>query len=278
MRAFVTLVRFLAWTLMLVPVQRVLLATGSLGARRIPMIYHRGVCRIVGFHVDIRGTQTAKAPVLFVSNHTSYLDIVVLGGIVEGSFVAKSEVANWPLFGTLAKLQETVFVDRRVSKTAGERDAMTARLENGDRLILFPEGTSNDGNRVLPFKSAYFGLAEIPVKGHPLVVQPISIAYTKLDHMPMGRRYRPEFAWYGDMELPSHLWNVFGLGSTTIQVEFHEPVTIERFASRKDMATYCHSVIADGVATAIAGEPWRGVQKRKIRFQRLRKAAATVGH
>ena len=93
----------------------------------------------------------------------------------------------------------------------------------------------------------------------------------------MGRRYRPEFAWYGDMELPPHLWNVFGIGPTSIEVRFHEPVTIERFRSRKEMSAHCHDVVAAGVATSLAGEPWRGVQKKKTRFRRLRAAAAAVG-
>jgi 1-acyl-sn-glycerol-3-phosphate acyltransferase len=270
------LVRFLAWTFALIPVQLVLLAVKSPAAKRLPMIYHAGVCRIIGFDVVVKGEQSRAASVLFVSNHSSYLDITVLGSVLAGSFVAKSEVANWPFFGFLAKLQRTVFVDRRVSQTADGRDAMTVRLETGDRLVLFPEGTSNDGNRVLPFKSAYFGLAERPLADKPLVVQPVSVAYTRLDHMPMGRRYRPEFAWYGDMELPGHLWNVFGIGRTTIEVRFHELVTIERFHSRKDMALYCHDIVAAGVARSLVGEPWRGVRKRKTRFRRLRAAAAAV--
>ena len=277
MRSFISLVRFSLWTFSLIPAQMVLLALNSPAARRLPKFYHRGVCRIIGFHVVVKGEPSLAAPVLFVSNHSSYLDITVLGSVLEGSFVAKSEVASWPFFGFLAKLQRTVFVDRRVSKTAGGRDAMTARLEDGERLLLFPEGTSNDGNRVLPFKSAYFGLAEKSIGGKLLTVQPVSVAYTRLDHMPMGRRYRPEFAWYGDMELPAHLWNVFGIGPSSIELRFHEPVTIEQFCSRKEMSAYCHDVVAEGVATSLAGEPWRGVQKKKTRFRRLREAAAAVG-
>ena len=99
---------------------------------------------------------------------------------------------------------------------------MTARLEAGDNLILFPEGTSNDGNRVLPFKSAFFGIAENPGQGQAAgTVQPVSIAYTRLNGIPMGRPYRPFYAWYGDMELASHLWNVAGLGNATIAIQFH---------------------------------------------------------
>ena len=131
---------------------------------------------------------------------------------------------------------------------------MTARLEAGDNLILFPEGTSNDGNRVLPFKSAFFGIAEKPIRGRPLVVQSVSIAYTRLNGIPMGRPYRPFYAWYGDMELASHLWNVAGLGNATIAIQFHQPVTIEAFSSRKEMAEASQAAIADGVSRAISGQ------------------------
>ena len=201
-------------------------------------------------------------PTLFVCNHTSYLDIIALGAVVPGCFVAKAEVRSWPVFGFLSTLQRTVFVERRTSRTAHHRDDMAARLEAGDSLILFPEGTSNDGNRVLPFKSAFFGIAEKPIGGKPLVVQPVSIAYTRLNGIPMGRPYRPFYAWYGDMELASHLWTVAGLGAATIAIQFHPPVTIEQFGSRKAMAQACQATIADGVSRAISGKLSPPIKKR----------------
>src|SRR5690606_24800765 len=120
-------------------------------------------------------------------------------------------------------------------------------------LILFPEGTSGDGTFVLPFKSALFSVAERRVGSEPLVVQPVSISYTRLDDVPMGRYLRPYFAWYGDMELPGHIWESLGLGRLTVVVEFHDPVTIESLGSRKALAEHCHAVIEAGVASAIGG-------------------------
>ena len=123
------------------------------------------------------------------------------GRVDRRLFVAKAEVAHWPLFGWLAKLQRTVFVDRRPGSAAqpARRDHAAAR--RGDNLILFPEGTSGDGIHVLPFKSALFASPRTRPRGKPLTVQPISVAYTRLDGMPLGRFYRPFFAWYGDMEI-----------------------------------------------------------------------------
>ena len=109
---------YLAWTASLMPVQALGLALGCRWTRSLPPFYHRWCCRILGFHVRSSGTPTPARPVLFVANHVSYTDISVLGSLIAGSFIAKAEVAHWPLFGWLAKLQRTVFVDRRVRSTA----------------------------------------------------------------------------------------------------------------------------------------------------------------
>ncbi len=192
---------YLVWTLGLMPVQGLGLALRRPWSRTLPCLYHRGCCRILGFRLRAIGAPTAARPVLFASNHVSYTDITVLGSLIVGSFIAKAEVASWPLFGWFAKLQRTVFVDRRMRSTRLQLEAMTRRLAEGDALILFPEGTSGDGNRVLPFKSALFSAAEPVQATGPIAVQPVSIAYTRLDGMPLGRLLRPFFAWYGTAEL-----------------------------------------------------------------------------
>ncbi|HZF34257.1 MAG TPA: lysophospholipid acyltransferase family protein [Candidatus Angelobacter sp.] len=225
----------------------------------IPMVYHRLCCWLLDIHIEIRGNMSTARPTLFVCNHTSYLDISVLGSIITGSFIAKAEVADWPVFGYLSRLQRTVFIDRqRRTTTHHQRDQLAQRLDEGDNLILFPEGTSNDGNRTLPFRSALFGVAER--KGEsgraeplPLAIQPVSLAYVRLNGMPIGRSLRPFLAWYGDMELLGHLWHVAGLGRITVAVEFHPPVTLAQFGSRKALSEHCQRAVAEGVAVAIAG-------------------------
>jgi 1-acyl-sn-glycerol-3-phosphate acyltransferase len=223
--------------------------------RVFPMWYHRRICRIMGLKPEVRGRISTARPTLFVCNHVSYLDIEVLGSLIKGSFVAKAEVRDWPIFGWLARLQRSVFVERRAGRTAESRDEMSERLAAGDSLILFPEGTTSDGNRILPFKSALFSVAELRPAGQPLVVQAVSVAYAKLDGMPMGRYLRPYLAWYGDMELGGHFVRVFGLGRVTVVVEFHPPVTIEEFGDRKALSAFCHAQVARGVAEALTGRP-----------------------
>jgi lyso-ornithine lipid O-acyltransferase len=243
---------YLVWTLALMPVQALGLSLRRPWTRILPRFYHRHSCRILGIDVRQIGEPTGDRPVLFASNHTGYLDISVLGSLLPASFIAKSEVARWPLFGWLAKLQRSVFVDRQVRSTAQQRDAIAERLAAKDALILFPEGTSDDGTFVLPFKSALFsvvfGKSETPVS-----VQPVSLAYTRLDGLPIGRALRPFFAWYGDMKMAPHLWHVLGLGRIEAVVEFHPPVALAEFASRKELAQFCFERVSGGVGRLLAG-------------------------
>jgi 1-acyl-sn-glycerol-3-phosphate acyltransferase len=257
-RACLRIVAYVAITLPLLPLQALAVFFKLELARTLPPAYHRLVCRILGIRVVAAQGELAKnRPLLIVGNHTSYLDIEVLGSLIPGSFVAKAEIARWPFFGWLAKLQRSVFIERRSSKAREHKDEIEKRLLEGDVLILFPEGTSNDGNRILPFRSALFSVAERRVEGEALVVQPVSLAYTRLDGMPMGRSFRPFFAWYGDMELPPHLWQMLGLGIVTAEVIFHEPVTIDRFGSRKALAEHCWRIVSEGLASLLTGRPQR---------------------
>jgi len=246
---------YVVLTLPLMPLQALLLLVRSPLSERLPRFYHGLAGRILGFETTVLGKPTTQRPALFVANHTSYVDIEILGGVIEGSFVAKSEVRRWPFFGWLARLQRTVFVDRRAHTTHQQRDAIAERLKERSRLILFPEGTSNDGIRVLPFKSALFAAAYGAHLEHPVTVQPVSVAYVTLDGMPIGRFYRPFFAWYGDMDMASHLWEMVGLGRVGVTVEFHSPVSIAEFSTRKALAEHCWRVVSAGVASAIAGRP-----------------------
>jgi 1-acyl-sn-glycerol-3-phosphate acyltransferase len=260
LRAFYVLATFLLSSAIVIPWQSVALRTRSMGYKRMPFLYQRFLMRLFDIRVTVIGQPIQDRGVLMVSNHTSYLDILVLGGIASVSFVAKSEVAGWPLFGTFARLQRTVFVERaRRSQTGISRDQIATRLIEGDALVLFPEGTSNDGNRVLPFKSALMGAAEVELgtdaQGHVqhVPVQPVSVAYTKLHGIPMGREYRPFFAWYGDMELIPHLWESLVTGPVDVTVEFHPPMTVDSAGGRKALAVALETIIRRGQARALAG-------------------------
>jgi 1-acyl-sn-glycerol-3-phosphate acyltransferase len=247
------LAAFFVWTVLAMPVQGVGLLLHRSWTATFPCFFHRRCCRILGLKVRRIGHPVSARPVLFACNHVSYIDIIVLGSVIPGSFISKAEVARWPLLGWLAKLQRSVFVDRKVSSTARQRDAIAERLAAKDALILFPEGTSGDGNHVLPFKSSLFSVVFDRKIDEPIVVQPVSVAYTRLDGLPMGRRLRPFFAWYGDMSFGSHVWHAVGLGTIEVVVEFHASTTVAEWESRKALSQFCHERISNGVARLLAG-------------------------
>ena len=184
----------------------------------------------------------------------------VVGGVLDGCFVAKGDVANWPIVSTIARLGRTVFVTRSRASTGKERDAMRGVLQSGDNLILFPEGTSSDGSRVLPFRTSFFALAEPVVAGDmstlPLI-QPVSVVYDRLDGMPVGRANRPVFAWYGDMDIASHfaqLTQHIGLRATVL---LHTPLDPARFEDRKALSRAVWQIVADGASTLRQNRPAR---------------------
>jgi 1-acyl-sn-glycerol-3-phosphate acyltransferase len=253
LRASARLVLFALHTLPLMPVQQLLVKLRSPRAATLPRRYHRRNCRILGFEVVAHGRRSDVRPTLLAANHVSWIDIVVLSSLFPVSFVAKSEVGLWPFFGTLARLQRTVFVERKPSRTAEHRDEIGRRLAEGGDLILFAEGTSSDGSRILPFRTALFSVAEREVGGRPLTVQPLTIAYTGVDGLPLTRRRRPQFAWYGDMELASHLWRALTARRIRVDVILHPPVTIAQFRDRKALAAHCQNAVSEGLARALAG-------------------------
>ena len=256
LRAGSTLTLFLLLTFILIPVQALANALHLPLRKSLPHRYHQLVAKIFGIKITVLGEVVRDEGVLLVVSHSSWLDIVIFSAVMPVSFVAKSEVAGWAFFGLLAKLQNTVFVARERRSATGEaRDKIRERLLAGDALILFPEGTSNDGNRVKPFKSALMGAAESELAdGHHVRVQPVSTAYIGLYGLPMGRENRPFFAWYGDMDLVPHLWEALKTGPMDVVVEFHAPLSLDSM-DRKQLASAAEAIVRKGQARALAGIP-----------------------
>lgn len=226
-------------SLVLIPLQWLAVKLGLPMQRKLPQLWHRIATRLVGIKIEQIGSPAMDRPLLIASNHASWVDITVLGSLIPLSFIAKSEVSGWPIFGLFAKLQRTVFVNRtRRTETAQVADAIAGRMAAGDAMVLFAEGTSNDGNCVLPFRSALLGAATRAVgddKSSTVWVQPLSVAYQGFYGLPMGRAHRPHVAWYGDMELAGHLWGIFSRGALDVVVRWGEPVLVDRTTDRKDL-------------------------------------------
>jgi 1-acyl-sn-glycerol-3-phosphate acyltransferase len=260
LRAATILLIFLLVTLLLIPWQETAVRFKLKRRKTFPNRYHRFLCRLFGIQVTVLGRPIQSRGVLMVANHSSYFDILVFSASARVSFVAKHEVARWPLFGTLARLQETIFIERtKRSQTVEARDMIRKRLLDGDALVLFPEGTSDDGNRVLPFKSALLGAAELELgtdaqgRARHVLIQPVSVAYVGLYGLPMSRDMRPLIAWYGDMDLVSHLWEALKAGPIDAVIEFHEPLGMSVEEGRKALATAAEALVRRGQARALAG-------------------------
>jgi 1-acyl-sn-glycerol-3-phosphate acyltransferase len=249
-RAVRRLVTLLLWTLLAIPVQALLLVLPGRGHVAFARIYHRTLCALMGLRIQVVGEPAPGAPVLYVSNHSSWLDVLVLGATLEAAFVAKSEIEGWPLIRTVAKLGRTVFVSRRRTGTKGEADAIRTRLGAGDSLILFPEGTTSDGGRVLPFRSAFLSVAD-----RAQVVQPVSVVFDRLGGLPACRRDRPLFAWYGDTDIFTHFWRFARRSNGRATIILHAPMDPADYPDRKALALACAGVVADACATLRQNRP-----------------------
>jgi 1-acyl-sn-glycerol-3-phosphate acyltransferase len=253
----------LAWTIPAMPIQALCLLLPGRAKVAFARLYWAAFAHLIGIKVQVIGKVARREggrPVVFVSNHSSWVDIPVIGGVLDGRFVAKGEVARWPIIRTIARLGRSVFVSRARASTGKERDVMRAVLNAGDNLILFPEGTSSDGSRVLPFRTSFFALAEAKADENladlPLI-QPVSVVYDRLGGLPAGRASRPVFAWYGDMDIASHFWRLsqhIGLRATVL---LHTPLDPARFEDRKALSRAVWQIVADGASTLRQNRPAR---------------------
>ncbi|OQM74829.1 lysophospholipid acyltransferase family protein [Manganibacter manganicus] len=240
LRSILALVMIALSTLVLAPLQFFAMKTGLWPETAILKLWHRCMVRALGIRVHSIGRLSAKRPLLVASNHISWTDIMVLGSLADVRFIARADMEGWPLIGSLSKLQRTVFIERERKRTSGDQAGEIARcLANGDAMVLFPEGTTGDGNRILPFKTTLFGAASMAVADGTMgevFIQPVAIAYTRLQGVPLGRRHRHIAAWIGDEDLMPHLKVLLARGGLDVEVHFGEPIAFSKGSNRKEIA------------------------------------------
>ena len=216
-------------------------------AGHLPIVFHRLFLRLFSVRIVERGRPAGGRPTLVLVNHVSWLDIPVIGSLRPLSFIAKSEVAAWPVVGVLARLQRTVFIDRGRRKATAEVNREVARrLVQGDAIVLFAEGTTGDGNRLLPFRSSLVGAARAALADPGLgriALQPLAIAYSRRNGLPVTRRERPEIAWYGDMDLAPHLALFVRGGPLDVVVTWGEPIAFDGSTDRKEATALAEAAV-----------------------------------
>lgn len=257
----------LGFTILCIPVQSLFIKLPGSPKVNFARFYWRTVSRILGIDLRIFGEieeqqkQTEigikKRPIIYIVNHTSWLDIAIVGGLLPGAFVAKEEIGSWPVISTLCRLGRVLFVSRQRQSTIKEQQTMEKRLEDGGNLILFPEGTSTEGSHLAPFLSSFFVLAK-PISKNVAyeipIIQPISVVYDRLGMLPVNRLRRPIYSWYGDMELTPHLWDFCKWSDMRASIVFHTPLDPKEFKNRKQLAQKAWDIVAKGTACLRQGK------------------------
>lgn len=212
--------------------------------------FKRWMCRcgiyLLGITLRKEG-EPIEGPALIVSNHCSYLDILILQSLAEFSFTPKSEIEHWPIIGKMAKSFGAVFVDRSPGRTKDVGITLLNHLHQGRRICLFPEATTNDGRTMKPFRSSLFSLAETWDGEQPLAVQPVSLRYETFESQPIQDADWEKIAWYGDVDLMTHMFQAYGNQGLEVRAIFHPPLYLQAGQSRKDLCHAAEAIIRETV-------------------------------
>lgn len=257
LRFYLVVAVFMTMTALLIAIQWVIAKVGLPGRQNVALVYYKFLRSMLRVDIRVKGEPRREGPILIVANHVSWVDIPVIASIMPLVFVAKQEVRRWPLVGAAAELLHTVFVDRTRRQQTGSVNAAIARkMTDGEPVVLFAEGTSSDGNRVLQFRSALVGAATDVIasgRNETVWLQPLSIGYPQIDGLPSGRQHRPRVAWYGDTDFVLHLKDFLRLGAVDAVVTFGEPVAFDGH-DRKSVVKSLESTVRQMTNAALRGE------------------------
>ncbi|MGV3574315.1 MAG: lysophospholipid acyltransferase family protein [Devosia sp.] len=228
---------FVPALIVIIPVQALIVALKLPFWSVVPQIFHKIGCAFLGMRVTVIGAPATGRPTLLVSNHISWTDIVAIGSVAPVTFVAKQEIAKWPFVSMMAKLQRTIFVDRtRRSGTGRTAEAMGKHMADGNAVVLFAEGQSDIGTHVLPFRSALVGAAQHAMEAAGATevnIQPLTIAYTKLEGLPISRNERTLVAWIKSKSVKQNILEILGGPIKDVTVAFGTPQVLAHGADRK---------------------------------------------
>ncbi len=237
--------------------QVIALKTGWFSDTIFPPLWHKAVLKALGVRVRVVGEMSRQRPLLLAANHISWADILVIGSLVDVRFIARADLAGWPIMGFLSKLQHTVFIEReRKRKSGAQASEIAIDMAAGHAMVLFPEGTTADGNFILPFKSSLFGAAQVAIDEHTadrVFIQPLAVAYTRVNGLPMGRKHRARFSWAGGEGLWPSLRRFLQERAVDVELRFGAPVEFNAASKRKDVARVVEASVRGMFADALSG-------------------------
>lgn len=223
----------------------------------LPRFFHGVGCIFLGLRVQVVGHPATGRATLLVSNHISWTDIVAIGSVADVTFVAKREVGEWFFVGMMARLQKTIFVDR-TRRTDAKRTSteMGAHMAGGNAVLLFAEGQSDVGTHVLPFRSALVGAAQhamIEAGAKDVLIQPLTIAYTRLQGLPVGRNERSLIAWVKSKSLKQNVREILGGSVKDAVVVFGQPLSLSEKDDRKAVTRAAEQIVRQNLVSLNRG-------------------------
>lgn len=214
----------------------------------VPFMFHRSIRFVFGIKLRTQGEIEINKQVVYVGNHLSYLDIILMGSFLRTYFVSKDDVKKWPLLGLLAILSHTIFISRTPAKALQSIEQMKTAINNKRSLIVFPEGTSSSGQEVEPFKSSFFDIFLKNDVKENLTIQPFTIGLVKADnHAVRTNKDYDLYAWYGDMDLKPHIWALGKSKGAELIVRFHAPISVKEYKNRKKLSAECYQQVSNGL-------------------------------
>jgi 1-acyl-sn-glycerol-3-phosphate acyltransferase len=240
---------------------------------RITQAWARALLWLLGLQVESAGAMPT-GHFLLVANHQSYLDILIVAARFPAQFVAKCEVSRWPLLGWLAASGGTIFIERESTASSVQCVYRVCRaLRAGASIHVFPEGTTSNGTRVLPFKPLL--LAAAVRTGTPVL--PLTIKFTGVNGTPLDDETRDVLCWHGAMDFARHFWRLLAVSKATAQLVIHQPLAVTRKDSARGLTQTVQSQIADELAASASHDRARDrAHERKLTWHVITKTSAPI--
>jgi lyso-ornithine lipid O-acyltransferase len=254
LRQVYKLLFFIVGTLLLISLHCIwlllfVLAKPSPYPRFFIRVWYKFILWLFGVRVQLHGKRLKpqQHQIFYVSNHISYLDILVLGAYFPCFFVAKADIASWPIFGFLSKIGGTIFISRNRAVVKQQAEKLETALQQGNHLCIFPEGTTSNGQQILPFKSSLLQPLYATTNTISLAIQPLSLRYTSINGRKLlNQNQFDKIAYYGDHVFGSHSWQLLKLRRIGVRINIHPHITLDQNLKRKDLCSKVEAIVQHG--------------------------------